>query len=684
MGVETANHQITGTRQPVAEAGAAPPLSPSGKVGWNRAAVAPMPPLADGAAATDRGDSSSNSTGGENAVRPSQLTRRSTVALATVVEKARRCEALRQRIQTALDEPRSSRPAYALFVFLIVCILISITVLCIETIDDLKDAPPLEYLELACTLVFTVEVLVRVFVASSVKKLLLDAMTWIDIISVVPFYLQIGIKQYGGIDMDDEKNAALQVMQLLRLLRLLRLLKLVRHYEGSIVLWMAFRKSINALVVPMFFLVVCILFFAGLIYYVEWVIFDNYEFDNIFKASWFVLVTLTTVGYGDITPTSWLGQSIAAVAVLSGVLFMAMPITIVGNSFAVVWEEREALKVVLRVQRLLLMRNLHAREVILVFKEFDSSGDAQLDYEEFKNALLVLDVQLPPAKVRQLFRMFDQDGSGQVEYEEFCNMMFPDMEESAMQLALGGPGGPDYVPEESDSPREEQGGTMQRASWDGLCGKLPHKPQSAEQHDSRVVAAGRSRPQPPQPLEGGDGPQPGCSPVDSPTGERSVSPLTVDSPQCSAENALAAAAARAAQRLGAKRTSPRLGGSAGQGWSSARNMLGTPEEQNGLAELVGNAKRFAQVINGTPVLERLDALEAAMDEQRRTLARIEQALTRSSAPVGPPGAATPSGSVHRVAPLSTLLPPTPNDKPTALEPFTSPPLQPPQNRGNSS
>merc|ERR1719291_1144743 len=151
-----------------------------------------------------------------------------------------------------------------------------------------------------------------------------------------------------------------------------------------------------------------------MIYIVEGVWNGSEDFADIFSAMWFVLVTLTTVGYGDIYPGSALGKVVAAVAIMCGVLFMAMPITIVGNSFAIVWEEREALKVVMRVQRLLLHRGLHAREVILVFKEFDSSGDGQLDYDEFKNALAVLEVQLPPAKVRQLFRMFDSDGSGEV------------------------------------------------------------------------------------------------------------------------------------------------------------------------------------------------------------------------------------------------------------------------------
>lgn len=69
---------------------------------------------------------------------------------------------------------------------------------------------------------------------------------------------------------------------------------------------------------------------------------------------------------------------------------------------AQVWEERETLQVVVRVQQLLMERGLETHEIVLVFKELDRSGDGQLDPEEFKRALDVLGVRLPPSKVRQL------------------------------------------------------------------------------------------------------------------------------------------------------------------------------------------------------------------------------------------------------------------------------------------
>ena len=62
---------------------------------------------------------------------------------------------------------------------------------------------------------------------------------------------------------------------------------------------------------------------------------ENADFEDIFKAAWFVLVTLSTVGYGDVYPATFYGQAVTVPIIITGVLFMAMPISIVGNNFTV-------------------------------------------------------------------------------------------------------------------------------------------------------------------------------------------------------------------------------------------------------------------------------------------------------------------------------------------------------------
>ena len=67
------------------------------------------------------------------------------------------------------------------------------------------------------------------------------------------------------------------------------------------------------------------------------------DFDSIMNSAWFVLVTLSTVGYGDSTPSTDAGHVIAAAAIVAGVLFMSMPLAIVGNNFVTVCSEKRTL-----------------------------------------------------------------------------------------------------------------------------------------------------------------------------------------------------------------------------------------------------------------------------------------------------------------------------------------------------
>jgi hypothetical protein len=68
--------------------------------------------------------------------------------------------------------------------------------------------------------------------------------------------------------------------------------------------------------------------------------FDQF-YPNIPRAMWFMMVTFSTVGYGDLTPQTWRGQIFGAVVIISGVIFLAMPLAIVGRTFNSVWDERE-------------------------------------------------------------------------------------------------------------------------------------------------------------------------------------------------------------------------------------------------------------------------------------------------------------------------------------------------------
>ena len=147
----------------------------------------------------------------------------------------------------------------------------------------------------------------------------------------------------------------------------------------------AIRSSAYALGVPFFFLGVAVVLFATLVFYLERLevmsniiscdrptictgldltygvdkqtcdglcLPDGYElvFASIPEAIWFMVVTMTTVGYGDVSPTSTVGKIIASMGAVFGVLFLAMPLAIVGENFTSIWGDKEKVLVQARAQ----------------------------------------------------------------------------------------------------------------------------------------------------------------------------------------------------------------------------------------------------------------------------------------------------------------------------------------------
>ena len=156
-----------------------------------------------------------------------------------------------------LDEPGSSRAAQAQFAMMTLLILGSSFTLCLGTMEKFKSSDAIDYIEVACGIIFTVELVVRVASwQGSVWKLLGDVSIWVDVLAVLPLYL-------GMISSS---------LMLLRLLRLLRLLKMAKHYEGAPVLYVALKRSLDALLIPLFFLFLLTFSFAGAIYYTEGVL----------------------------------------------------------------------------------------------------------------------------------------------------------------------------------------------------------------------------------------------------------------------------------------------------------------------------------------------------------------------------------------------------------------------------
>jgi hypothetical protein len=337
------------------------------------------------------------------------------------------------RVHDLINEPKSSNLGAFIYIILMGLVLLSSIVLCLGTLPEFKDNDEIMSIEWACAIAFSIELILRIVSwQNSWYTMLYSGTLYVDVLSVVPFFMVQGIEMSNPVDevssglIGEEKNNGMQIIGILRLLRLLRLLKLVRHYEGSAVLAHALERSFSALLVPLFFLGLMCICMAGIIYYVEGMLYENEDFDNIFKAAWFVIVTLSTVGYGDISPVSPLGKFLTVPIIVAGLLFMAMPISIVGNNFTVIWEERQVLFVVAKIRSMLEDRNLTPEHLKQVFVEMDVDGDSSLDMQEFRRALGVMGITVTSRQLSETFQAFDGDMDGTVNYAEFCERVFPE------------------------------------------------------------------------------------------------------------------------------------------------------------------------------------------------------------------------------------------------------------------
>ena len=361
---------------------------------------------------------------------PRMLARQSTgVILRNEIAQAQKKKAKsedsdwRWRVLRVLEMPQSSRLATCFFAFVISAIGASVFCYFLSSVgNEIKVSTGMAITEMVCTGIFTVELLLRIIVGTvdPINVIVKDIFIWVDALSIVPFYAQLGLRVSSG----NPRARLPHYMDALQLFRLMRILKLLRHYSGWRVLLMALSRSGKAIFVPIFAMFLTVLLLSGILYFCEAAGHQAIGgspgqeggFENAFEAMWAVFWLVTTLGYdGDLGSGAAPGRLVIALALLVGLLLTTMPITMIGGAFASAWDKKEVVEVAMRVQQWLQDRALTPNDVKKVFKEFDTNGNGELDFDEFKRAMRVLSVSLPSVKMKQLFLLFDAGQSSEVE-----------------------------------------------------------------------------------------------------------------------------------------------------------------------------------------------------------------------------------------------------------------------------
>ncbi|WP_339838902.1 ion transporter [uncultured Maribacter sp.] len=203
--------------------------------------------------------------------------------------------------------------------FIQALIFLSIIAFSYETVPDLEPSTRklLRIIEIFCVIVFTIEYLLRIYVSDKKHKFIFSFFGIIDFLAILPFYLSLGV--------DLRSLRALRFLRLFRILKLIRYNKAIKHFSKAISL--AKEEILLFLIVTL----ILIYFSAVGIYY-----FENEaqpeNFSSIFDSLWWAIITLTTVGYGDVYPITVGGKVFTFFILMIGLGIVAIPTGIISSA----------------------------------------------------------------------------------------------------------------------------------------------------------------------------------------------------------------------------------------------------------------------------------------------------------------------------------------------------------------
>ena len=211
-----------------------------------------------------------------------------------------------------------TRAGKAFDIALILAIMVSVAVVMIESVEALnaRFGTVLRAAEWTFTGLFTIEYLLRLLCVGRPMRYARSFFGVVDLVAVLPTYLSIFLPgaQYA------------LVVRTLRILRIFRVLKLAHHLSETQVLVRALLLSRRKITVFLFVVFTLVVILGSLMYLIEG---REHGFTSIPRSVYWAVVTLTTVGYGDISPQTGLGQALASVVMVLGFSIIAVPTGIV-------------------------------------------------------------------------------------------------------------------------------------------------------------------------------------------------------------------------------------------------------------------------------------------------------------------------------------------------------------------
>ncbi|XP_036296882.2 potassium voltage-gated channel subfamily G member 4 [Pipistrellus kuhlii] len=261
-----------------------------------------------------------------------------------------RCGLCMDWLRETVENPQSGLPGKVFACLSILFVATTAVSLCVSTMPDMRAEEDkgecsqkcyyIFIVETICVAWFSLEFCLRFVQARNKCQFFQGPLNIIDILALSPYYVSLVVSEEpredderpGGGSFYLEKVGLL--LRVLRALRILYVMRLARHSLGLQTLGLTVRRCTREFGLLLLFLCVAITLFSPLVYVAENESGRVLEFTSIPASYWWAIISMTTVGYGDMVPRSVPGQMVALSSILSGILIMAFPATSIFHTFS--------------------------------------------------------------------------------------------------------------------------------------------------------------------------------------------------------------------------------------------------------------------------------------------------------------------------------------------------------------
>ncbi|XP_033902847.1 potassium voltage-gated channel subfamily A member 2 [Acipenser ruthenus] len=265
-----------------------------------------------------------------------------------------------RQVWLLFEYPESSGAARIIAIISVMVILISIVSFCLETLPIFRNdeeerqraafyrmypnstttfpsttfTDPFFILETLCIIWFSFEFLVRFFACPSKAGFFSNIMNSIDVVAIIPYFITLGteLAEKPSDGQQGQQAMSLAILRVIRLVRVFRIFKLSRHSKGLQILGQTLKASMRELGLLIFFLFIGVILFSSAVYFAE-ADEEESQFISIPDAFWWAVVSMTTVGYGDMVPTTIGGKIVGSLCAIAGVLTIALPVPVIVSNF---------------------------------------------------------------------------------------------------------------------------------------------------------------------------------------------------------------------------------------------------------------------------------------------------------------------------------------------------------------